>query len=231
MSLAEFLNDPRPPAKPSAGSGNPAAKLRKQVFLEFGAIVFLGLLLAGWYVGFRIVAAPSTPQPVAPVATIVVKSPVAPPPPLAMPAPAEVKPPAPALEKPNADTTVPVPSARSEKPPDVKVPISSHDLPAALGAAIAPKPAFVGPMPQALARRDASPRAGEKYLQIAAFGPRALNGYLKTLEKQGLHPVVAPGPVDNIYRILIGPFPNSAALEETRHLIQSSGIQPILRSY
>jgi cell division protein FtsN len=43
--------------------------------------------------------------------------------------------------------------------------------------------------------------------------------------------VVAPGPVDNIYRILVGPFPNSTALEETRSLIKSSGVEPILRSY
>jgi cell division septation protein DedD len=80
-------------------------------------------------------------------------------------------------------------------------------------------------------RHDAKPHSGEKYLQIAAFGPRALDGFLRTLEGQGLHPVVAPGPVDNIYRILVGPFPNSAALEETRSLIKASGIEPILRAY
>jgi cell division septation protein DedD len=84
---------------------------------------------------------------------------------------------------------------------------------------------------QPFKRHDASVRAGERYLQIAAFGPRALDGFLKTLEGQGLHPVVAPGPVDNIYRILVGPFPNSTALEETRGLIKASGVEPILRVY
>src|SRR5208282_4168194 len=82
---------------------------------------------------------------------------------------------------------------------------------------------------QPFKRHDANPRSGERYLQIAAFGPHALDGFLKTLEGQGLHPVVAPGPVDNIYRILVGPFPNSAALEETRSLIRASGIEPMLR--
>ena len=81
------------------------------------------------------------------------------------------------------------------------------------------------------ARREAAPRAGERYLQIAAFGPHALDGYLKTLESQGLRPVVAPGPVDNIYRILIGPLPNAAMFEDTKRLIQASGIEPIVRVY
>jgi hypothetical protein len=84
---------------------------------------------------------------------------------------------------------------------------------------------------QPFRRHEASPRIGEKYLQIAAFGPRALDGYLKTLEGQGLHPLVAPGPVDSIYRILVGPFASPEALEETRRSIQASGIEPILRSY
>jgi cell division septation protein DedD len=87
------------------------------------------------------------------------------------------------------------------------------------------------PVQQPFKRRGLTPRAGEKYLQIAAYGPRSLDDYLKTLEKQGMRPLVGPGPAENIYRILIGPLPDAEAVEQTRHLIQSLGIEPILRSY
>jgi cell division septation protein DedD len=103
-----------------------------------------------------------------------------------------------------------------------------------------PAPVFDEPKPekrkvttaqQPFKRRDLIPRAGEKYWQIAAYGPRSLDAYLKTLEQQGIHPFVGPGPSENIYRILIGPLANADAVEQTRHLIQSLGIEPILRAY
>jgi len=257
MPLAEFLKDPRPPAtaKPDAPPMDPAAKLRRQDFLEFGSIVFLGLLLAGWYVAFRVVAGgpgarPSVPA-VAPVpSSHGVISPVVPKAPIAgtrasIPihdsngVAGSV-----AVKAPLANVPGSVLSHESDKvvgPVAPKTPIAEshssvpsivpHKDETALVKAITAPAKPKGTVSRPFERRDANPHAGERYLQIAAFGPRALDGFLKTLEGQGLHPVVAPGPVDNIYRILIGPFPNSAALEETRRLIQAQGIEPILRSY
>jgi sporulation related protein len=227
MPLAEYLegpnsaqsaNDAAPPSPE-----NSAAKMRKKVFLQFGALVALGLALAGWYVGYRVfkVRAGSPPA-----AAIVVHTPV----PVASAA-TEVKlaQPTPALVESKSAVTVPITKPIAAAPA-AAVPAAA--TPEIVQAVRDPKPVkrkdFVA---QPFRRHDASPHAGEKYLQIAAFGPRALDGFLKTLEGQGLHPVVAPGPVDNIYRILVGPFPNSAALEETRSLIKASGIEPILRVY
>jgi hypothetical protein len=204
MPLAEYLDGPN-----SAQSANDtvppppensAAKMRQKVFLQFGALVALGLALAGWYVGYRVFKARAgsppvraavvpTPVPVASAATGVKVAP----------------PPAPAI----IPITKPVAAA-----PEIARPAKRKDS-----------------TTQPFKRHDASPHAGEKYLQIAAFGPHALDGFLKRLEGQGLHPVVAPGPVDNIYRILIGPFPNATALEETRSLMKAAGIEPILRVY
>ena len=76
-----------------------------------------------------------------------------------------------------------------------------------------------------------NPRHGDRYLQIAAYGPRSLDEYLRTLEAQGRHPLVAPGPVENIYRILIGPFTSADAMEQARQSIRAAGIEPIVRSY
>jgi hypothetical protein len=61
-------------------------------------------------------------------------------------------------------------------------------------------------------RRNVTPRPGEKYVQVAAFGQTALDAYLRQLESKGLHPLVAPGPSDGIHRILIGPYTNPETL-------------------
>jgi len=80
-------------------------------------------------------------------------------------------------------------------------------------------------------RRTVTPRPGEKYVQVAAFGPKALDSYLRQLENKGLHPLVAPGPADGIHRILIGPYTNPETLEQTRRTLQVVGMDSIIRSY
>jgi hypothetical protein len=316
MPLAEFLEDSKstPSVKAGASPVDSAAKMRKQVFLQFGVIIALGLALAGWYVGYRVLTARAA-QPLEPGAAIVVHTPVERPqsiapqpvapkstPQAVEPKPAEIPAPSPPIAKPVAvasapvapavtaaevakpvkseqpakrgdapaqpSTAKPVVIARVEAAPAVAAtsqmakPVKSEqaakrsDAPAqpstakpAAAARVeaapvvaaapeiakpvkAPQPAKRSDAPsQPFRRHEASPRIGEKYLQIAAFGPRALDGYLKTLEGQGLHPLVAPGPADSIYRILVGPFASAEALEETRRSIQASGIEPILRTY
>jgi SPOR domain len=222
MPLAEYLDGPNSAQSANGASPpvpeNSAAKMRTKVLLQFGALVALGLALAGWYVGYRVFKARAGSPP---VRAVVVPTPV----PVASAA-TEVKiaQPTPALVESKPATTVPI-----TKP---VAPASVAATPEIVQAARDPKPAKrKDSAAQPFKRHDASPRAGEKYLQIAAFGPRALDGFLKTLEGQGLHPVVAPGPVDNVYRILIGPFPNSAVLEEARSSMKASGIAPILRVY
>jgi cell division septation protein DedD len=81
------------------------------------------------------------------------------------------------------------------------------------------------------ARRTVTPHPGEKYVQVAAFGPKALDSYLRQLESKGLHPLVAPGPADGIHRILIGPYTNPETLEQTRRTLQVVGMDSIVRSY
>jgi hypothetical protein len=242
MSIAEFLKDP-PPAtavQESAPPVDPAAKLRKQVFLGFGAIIALGLALTGWYVGSRVFAGLPTSRPAAPAAIT------------AAPTPASAE----AVTHPPVVTAAPVPAAAVAKPvaplnpPPVSSPVEAKPtevpvvkpsierkvvaVPETVRPAKSSQPVtwkVVEAPPISFHRRDATPQHGDRYLQVAAYGPRSLDAYLKTLEAQGLHPLVAPGPVDNIYRILIGPFPNTAALEDARHSIQASGIEPILRTY
>jgi len=97
----------------------------------------------------------------------------------------------------------------------------------------APEPVrTIAPAPVASpVRRNVTPHPGEKYVQVAAFGPKALDSYLRQLENKGLHPLVAPGPADGIHRILIGPYTNPETLEQTRRTLQVVGMDSIIRSY
>jgi cell division septation protein DedD len=100
--------------------------------------------------------------------------------------------------------------------------------PAPVAPSVVSKPQEPATLP---VRRNVTPRPGDKYLQVAAFGPKALDSYLRQLQSKGLHPLVAPGPADGIHRILIGPYTNLETLEQTRRTLQVVGMDSIIRSY
>jgi cell division protein FtsN len=75
------------------------------------------------------------------------------------------------------------------------------------------------------------PQPGDLYLQLATMGPNSTNDYLKTLDAKGIHPRIAPGPSENLHRLLIGPYPDKAALEKEQQELESAGIQFIARRY
>ena len=100
-----------------------------------------------------------------------------------------------------------------------------------VATAAPPKPSKQPDSATATGRRNVTPRPGEKYVQVAAFGQKALDAYLRELESKGLHPLVAPGPSDGIHRILIGPYTSQETLEQTRRTLQVVGMESIVRSY
>ena len=243
MSIAEYLKDSKTEAVAKEAGPAPrgpapeARKLRKQVFGISGSVIVLGLALAGWYVAYRIGAERGTRASSAPAVTIPVPGavPAAIQPAPAPPSPAVVSPArAPVAKivgtKPVAEVirvvdaeTKPVPEVAAHAKPVKQAESATHaDAPVRPATPVRRVP---------FERHDANPQHGEKYLQIAAYGPKSLDDYLKRLEAQGRHPLVAPGPAENIFRILVGPFKDADALEQARRSIQAMGIEPILRSY
>src|SRR5271169_5317576 len=64
MPLAEYMEgQSAQPVKNAAPSPDAQVEIRKKVFWQFGAMVVLGLALAGWYVGYRVFAAREAQQP------------------------------------------------------------------------------------------------------------------------------------------------------------------------
>jgi cell division septation protein DedD len=81
------------------------------------------------------------------------------------------------------------------------------------------------------ARNTVDPQSGELYLQLATMGPNSTNEYLKLLHAKGIHPGIAPGPSDNLHRIVMGPYPDRAALEKEQHELEAAGIEFMARRY
>ena len=75
------------------------------------------------------------------------------------------------------------------------------------------------------------PQSGELYLQLAAMGPNSTNEYLTMLDAKGIHPRIAPGPSEGLHRLVIGPYPDKAALEKEQQELEAAGIQFMARRY
>jgi len=77
----------------------------------------------------------------------------------------------------------------------------------------------------------ADPQSGDLYLQLATMGPNSTNEYLKLLDTKGIHPRIAPGPSDNLHRIVMGPYPDRAALEKEQQELEAAGVEFMARRY
>ena len=87
------------------------------------------------------------------------------------------------------------------------------------------------PPAAASAWNTVDPQSGELYLQLATMGPNSTNEYLKTLDAKGIHPRIAPGPSENLHRLVIGPYPDKATLEKEQMELEAAGIQFMARRF
>jgi len=76
-----------------------------------------------------------------------------------------------------------------------------------------------------------SPRAGERYLQVAALGPSYTGRFVEELRGRGLRPVIAPGPEASVFRVLVGPFAARAQLLQAKDGLEKSGLEVLERRY
>ena len=85
--------------------------------------------------------------------------------------------------------------------------------------------------PSAPASATGEPAAGQYWQVVATSRPDA-EIISEALGKKGFHSVVAPGPRDNIFRVLVGPFKDAATLAQGRADLEASGFKnPIMRRY
>lgn len=80
-----------------------------------------------------------------------------------------------------------------------------------------------------MASREPAP--GQTFLQVAAVKRPEAELIVDVLKKKGFRAVVAPGPTDTLFRVLVGPFQESTALAKTRADLETAGFRSIVRKY
>lgn len=121
------------------------------------------------------------------------------------PAPAETRPVAPA-EKPQKKQATHEIAVRPASPPPKKA------EPSAPGGVVAVNP---GP--------------GNMYLQVAAVAQPQASVVVDTLKQKGFPVVLSPGPNATLFRVMVGPFPDAAALGKAKAGLESAGFHPLVR--
>jgi cell division septation protein DedD len=140
-----------------------------------------------------------------------------------------------------ASTTVPVQSTASARPL-----ATGAAPPAAETASDTPKPAEtaadddkpapttrpVSP-PDTTASREtptlAEPRPGQTFLQVAAVGQPQAGAVVETLKARGFPARLTPGPTGTIFRVVVGPYADAAALGKAKADLENAGFHPIMR--
>jgi cell division septation protein DedD len=234
-SLSAPLDPPTPPDPgPQGGEQEQAAaeqaaehpvaeQLKRRLVLAIPITLSVGLLVAAGYVGHRIIT--GNPQ----AAPVQAAGPMRNIEPTRNTQPAQPVTAAPPAARENVRTPAPkavpvaqeaVARARKPSPPE---------------AAAAPENDLrENPAEPVAADSDAAlidPQPGQRYLQIAAISVRAVSWFLSDLESKHLQVRLAPGPSEELRRVLIGPFPDWDSLNRTKAQIQKAWPDCFVRAY
>ena len=77
----------------------------------------------------------------------------------------------------------------------------------------------------------AQPQPGQMFLQVSAVARAEADILVDLLTKKGFHAMVAPGPNENLYRVLVGPAKDTTELGKTKSDLEAAGFKSIVRKY
>ena len=87
------------------------------------------------------------------------------------------------------------------------------------------------PSPPPASRGMATPAAGQVFLQATAGKRPDAELLASVLRKKGFPVVLAPGPTDDVFRVLVGPFEDDEAQRKSRTDLEAAGFKPFTRRY
>ena len=87
----------------------------------------------------------------------------------------------------------------------------------------AAEPARTAPTPASLPKGISNPAAGQVFLQATAAKRPDAELVASVLKKKGFPVVLAPGPNESVFRVLVGPFADSGALAKMRAELDRAG--------
>ena len=118
-------------------------------------------------------------------------------------------------------------SARREASPDAVEPAREEAKPAAapLKAERAQKPIEIP------AVTVTQPAAGQTYLQVLAVAKPEADVLAEVLAKKGFHALVAPGPNEKVFRVLVGPAKDATDAGKLKADLEAAGFKPFIKKY
>jgi cell division protein FtsN len=131
---------------------------------------------------------------------------------------------------PERRSPVETPAPRSEEPAASPADASAQAVPlspnpSTAAAPIRAKTIEVGPV------SAVEPQAGQTFLQVSAVAKPEAEILTELLVKKGFRAVVAPGPTDKLYRVLVGPAKDTAELGRIKGDLELAGFRSIVRKY
>lgn len=87
------------------------------------------------------------------------------------------------------------------------------------------------PPPPAPPAAAGEPVSGQTFLQVAAVKRPEAELLVEVLQKKGFRARLAAGPSEALFRVLVGPLADTAAITETKASLESAGFKSILRKY
>ncbi len=131
----------------------------------------------------------------------------------------------PAAPAPSPDPGQAVPTSAAAAPETAQTPASAAVAPPAPRES---KPAASTP---AAAPPGGEPAAGQTFLQVAAVKRPEAELIVEVLKKKGFPALTAPVPNETLFRVLVGPLADSAALAKTKADLELAGFRSIIRKY
>ncbi len=73
------------------------------------------------------------------------------------------------------------------------------------------------------------PGPGNMYLQVAAAAQPQAGVVVDTLKQKGFPALLAQGPNATLFRVMVGPFADAAALGKAKSELENAGFRPLVR--
>jgi len=131
------------------------------------------------------------------------------------------------IERQNAPSAVPAAPIKREEAATVETEKPRETRPAAASKTepATPKPIELPPV------TVTQPSAGQVYLQVLAVAKPEADVLAEVLVKKGFHALVAPGPNDKVYRVLVGPAKDVSDAAKLKGYLQAAGFKPFIKKY
>lgn len=120
-------------------------------------------------------------------------------------------------------------AATAPRTPVVAKPVPAAPVPVAKAPEKAAAPAPIIPISNEPVFRD--PLPGEVFLQMAAVEKGVAGVFAEGLRRMGFPSIVAPGPSERIFRVLIGPVRSEAQMSQIRKSLDAAGLSTFLRRW